>query len=242
MAIYSQGDIEQLMAAGFSGTELGEIMAQPTIPVTTMTAIEEAGATPFLTPEGIRAIPLETGRVVPPVVPKEAGFGALVPALFGLAKAAFPVVAKAAPWVASALAGMGMAGLFGGETGLTEVEGAQTPVPLGGPGLPEPGKPYLIKEWHITYPKGRSQFYLVQNAAGRRYIMRYNVWNKTWKWWAWRKPAIAVIGKNMPSHKMLTRLRRNMKRHGADARTILKITNPVAYAKTVGYRKYSRRR
>lgn len=41
-----------------------------------------------------------------------------------------------------------------------------------------------------------------------------------------RTPSIAHIGKNMPSHKMLTRLRRNLKKHADDARTILKIVNP----------------
>jgi len=247
MAIYSQSDIEQLISAGFTGSELGEIMAQPSIPVTTMSAISAAGATPFLTPEGIRAIPLVQAPQpkAPQPVPqqyelKEAGFGALIPALLGLVGQAIPAVSRYLPAIGAVAGGVALGKLFGDDDA-DIVPGPETPVPLGGPGLPEPGKPYLIKEWHITYPKGRAQFYLVQKPNGRRYIMRYNTWDKTWKWWAWKKPALAVVGKSMPSHKMLTRLRRNLKRHVADAKTILSVASPGTYAKLRRSRRYARR-
>ncbi|GAI45570.1 unnamed protein product, partial [marine sediment metagenome] len=93
---------------------------------------------------------------------QEAGFGlaALIPALAKL-------LPKALPWIGGAVAGAGLGGLFGGED-----EGVEPlsptggmPVPIGGPGLAEPGAPYLIKEWHVTYPKGRIQYYLVQRAS-----------------------------------------------------------------------------
>jgi hypothetical protein len=124
--------------------------------------------------------------------------------------------------------------------------GAQTPVPIGGPGLAEPGKPYLLKEWHINYPKGRAQYYLVQRPTLRgkptKYVMMYKTWDGTWTWWRLPKPNLAVIGKNMPSHRMITRLRRNMSRHTADAKTILKVASPNTYMKMQGWRKPSRRR
>lgn len=174
---------------------------------------------------------------------QEAGFG-----LAALIPAAAKLLPKVWPYIAGATAGLGLAGLFGGEEdGVTELSPTGgMPVPIGGPGLAEPGAPYLIKEWHVTYPKGRIQYYLVQRAslsgAIQRYIMAYKTWDGTWKWWRWRSPALAVIGKNMPSHKMITRLRRNLQKHSADAKTILKLTQPLAYAKSVGYRKYGKRR
>ncbi len=168
--------------------------------------------------------------------------------LFGLIGPAVALASKVWPWVGGAIAGLGLGGMFGGDeapgTELSPTGGM--PAPLGGPGLKEPGSPYLIKEWHVTYPKGRIQYYLVQrmglNGAISRYIMMYKTWDKTWKWWRWRAPHLAVIGKNMPSHKMITRLRRNLKRHKADARTITQLTDPVGYAKGLGYKKYKRGR
>ncbi len=175
---------------------------------------------------------------------EQAGLG-----LFGLIGPAVGLLSKVWPWLGGAMAGAGIAGMFGGEEGAPGAAISPTggmPVPIGGPGLAEPGKPYLIKEWHVSYPKGRIQYYLVQrmalSGAVQRYIMMYKTWDKTWKWWRWRSPSLAVIGKNMPSHKMITRLRRNLKKHGDDAKTILKLTNPVAYAKSMGYKKYSKRR
>lgn len=59
-----------------------------------------------------------------------------------------------------------------------------------------------------------------------------------------RVPSIAHIGKNMPSHKQITRLRRNLKRHTADAKTILQITSPQSLKRggrrMRGYRGYRR--
>lgn len=134
--------------------------------------------------------------------------------------------------------------LGGNGAGLSPTGGL--PVPIGGPGLAEPGKPYLLKEWHITYPKGRAQYYLVQRATlgGRkqRFIMMYKTWDGTWDWWRMPKPTLAIIGKRLPSHKQLTRLKRNLARHAADAKTILKITNPTAYVRQLGYKKPRRRR
>jgi len=174
---------------------------------------------------------------------QQAGFG-----LAALVPAALKLLPKVWPYAAGAVAGLGLGGLFGGEdeVGPELSPTGGMPVPIGGPGLAEPGSPYLIKEWHVTYPKGRIQYYLVQRAslsgAIQRYIMAYKTWDGTWKWWRWRSPALAVIGKNMPSHKMITRLRRNLQKHSADAKTILKLTQPLAYAKSVGYRKYGKRR
>lgn len=151
--------------------------------------------------------------------------------------------------VGAGLAGAGVVGLLtGGGEGAGEGVSA-LPVPIGGPGLAEPGKPHLIKEWHISYPKGRAQYYLVQrfSPGGRRsrYIMMYKTWDKTWTWWPMPRPTLAVIGKNMPSHKMLTRLKRNLARHGADARTILKIVSPATFARQGPFKRrqaYVRRR
>jgi len=201
-------------------------------------------------PTALGQIGVVTPGAVRPEYYRQAVAGADVTeaGLFGLIPAAIKIATKVWPWAAGAIAGAGLAGIFGDEgapgTELSPTGGM--PVPIGGPGLAEPGSPYLIKEWHVSYPKGRIQYYLVQRAslsgAIQRYIMMYKTYDGTWKWWRWRAPHLAVIGKNMPSHKMLTRLRRNMSRHGADAKTILKITNPVAYAKSVGYKKYARHR
>jgi len=68
------------------------------------------------------------------------------------------------------------------------------------------------------------QFYLTINDRGTKRIYMYNQRTKGWK--TWPMPRLAVIGKNMPSHQMITRLRRNLKRHSDDAVTILKLTAP----------------
>jgi hypothetical protein len=107
---------------------------------------------------------------------------------------------------------------------------------FGGPGLPEPKAPYT--EWHT----GNKQFYHVpQYTSTGKYagakIAMYNRDNKKWKVWRLPKPHLAVIGKNMPRHQMITRLRRNLSRHTADAKTILKLVSPnsLATAKSRGY-------
>ncbi|MBA7544192.1 hypothetical protein ES705_36544 [subsurface metagenome] len=101
-------------------------------------------------------------------------------------------------------------------------------VPFGGPGLKEPGGKYLLKEWHIRIDSKEGdfnlQFYLTQNDRGTKRVFMYNQRTKAWK--SWPMPRLAVIGKNLPSHQMITRLRRNLKRHTDDAVTILKLTAP----------------
>jgi len=125
-----------------------------------------------------------------------------------------------------------------------------TQIGLGGPGLAEPGPGTgwnLLKEWHVNYDWGRLQYYLIQKigAVGRysnRYIAMYNTRTSIWKAWRWVPPKLAVIGKNMPRHQMLTRLRRNLSRHKQDAKTLLKYVDPLGYAKDRGYRHYGKRR
>lgn len=119
------------------------------------------------------------------------------------------------------IAGAGYAGyqaLGGGEGGglfglnvLGGDEFTMGGVEFGGPGLPEPTQPY--SEWHV----GNKQFYhMSQYTQAGRYsgakVAMYNRDTKKWKVWNLPKPHLAIIGKNMPSHRMLTRLRRNMKR------------------------------
>ena len=133
------------------------------------------------------------------------------------------------------IAGAGYAGyqaLGGGEGGglfgtniLGGDEFGMGGLEFGGPGLPEPTEPYT--EWHV----GNKQFYYVKqyNASGSfkcGKVAMYNRDTKRWKVWTLPKPSLAIIGKNRPSHRMLTRLRRNLSRNTADAKTILKITSP----------------
>lgn len=103
-------------------------------------------------------------------------------------------------------------------------------VPFGGPGLKEPGGQYLLKEWHqrIDSPDGDYdlQYYLTINARGQKRVFCYSQRTKGWKTWPIRPNSIAYISKKLPNHRMLTRLRRNLKRHQADAVTILKLVSP----------------
>lgn len=121
------------------------------------------------------------------------------------------------------------------------LEGPGPDVILGGPGLPEPAASMVAREWRNTYQiKGGSfavQFY--QLIDGR--IISYNQRTKQYKMWKPTGGYLSVIGKNMPSHRMLTRLHRNLKRHTQDAKTILKIASPGTYLKTQGYYKRKRR-
>lgn len=91
-----------------------------------------------------------------------------------------------------------------------------TDIVLQGPGLPEPYPRQIVKEWVAN----GSQFYLLTDGR----IAVYSRSKRRWK--AYRPPKLAVIGKNLPSHKMITRLRRNLKKHQDDAVTILKMTAP----------------
>lgn len=159
----------------------------------------------------------------------------------GSAAAGATVPEAALVGAGGAALGMGLDYLFGD---------GQDPNAIGepwwfeGPGLYEPPSEYLVKEWkrRIDSKDGdyNLQYYLVK-LPGRPYtIWMYSQRTRMWKHWQMPKPA--VIGKNMPSHKMITRLRRNLKRHKDDAKTILKLTDPTFMAKAAGtYRRRPRR-
>lgn len=112
-------------------------------------------------------------------------------------------------------------------------------VQFGGPGLSEPLVPY--KEWKV----GNTQMYAIpQYTSTGKYrgmkVFAYNTVKKTWKYWFMRKPSLAIIGKNLPSHRNLVRLRHNLMRHKHDAVTILKLTSPNSLR--TPRRSYRRRR
>ena len=210
--------IEELGAYERAGLGSPQLATMPEVRVMGLPAlIPAAGA--------LAAIPAALAAVAPAVA-GVAGVGGL---LFGIAQAL----------------GLGEGeGLFGLDIlggGGEPAGGYRNGIPFGGPGLKEPPAEWVLKEWHVSYDWGRLQYYLVQMPTGGRKIAMYNTRTKKWKVWRWRSPILAVIGKNMPSHKQLTRLKRNLARHGADARTILKITNPTGYAKQLGYKKYKKR-
>lgn len=112
-------------------------------------------------------------------------------------------------------------------------------VEIGGPGVLEPNKSMVIKEWSVSYNWGKLTYWLVRRTTGSRIIIMYNSRTGQYKYWPFRTPKLAVIGKNMPSHKMVVRLRKNLSKHSADARTILKMTSPTSLK---GYSKPRRRR
>jgi len=140
-----------------------------------------------------------------------AGIGAAAGGLYGLAQ------------------GLGL-GEGGGLFGLNLLGGddfVMGGVEMGGPGLAEPKAPY--REWRI----GNKQFYAIRpirKGSGTKIIM-YDRESKRWRYWT-LKSNNAIIGKNMPSHRMLTRLRRNLSKQSADAKTILKITSPKSLRQT----------
>jgi hypothetical protein len=111
-------------------------------------------------------------------------------------------------------------------------------VEFGGPGLAEPLEPYT--ERHVDINGGRLQYYYMPQYtktgkyAGMKIAM-YNTVTKKWKVWRLPKPSLAIIGKNMPRHQMLTRLRKNLSRHRTDAKTILKFTSPKDYMTLTGH-------
>lgn len=192
---------------------------------------------------GIMAGAGVVGGARTPISPQQPpGIFPAIPAALGAAGIAIPA------WLTALLA-VGAAGyagyqaLGGGEGeglfGINLLGGPGGTIPgtqieLGGPGLPEPGPGtgwMLLKEWHVNYDWGRLQYYLIQKIGSvgkntNRWIALYNTSTKAWKAWRWVPPKLAVIGKNMPRHQMLTRLRRNLKRHTADATTVLKIIAP----------------
>ncbi|MBA7672840.1 hypothetical protein ES703_81027 [subsurface metagenome] len=189
----------------------------------------------FVPPGGVPQ-PAQPPGILPAIVPAAAAAGIALPA-----------------WLLAALgiAGAGYAGyqaLGGGEGGglfglniLGGDEFQMGGLEFGGPGLPEPTAPY--SEWHV----GNKQFYYVPVYSDRTgkflhaKVAMYNRDTKKWKVWTLPKPMLAVIGKNHPSHRMLTRLRHNLRRHTADAKTILQVASPAYYAKMSGYYKRKRR-
>jgi hypothetical protein len=96
-----------------------------------------------------------------------------------------------------------------------------TNIVLQGPGLKEPK---AVKEWSIRMDSKQGDFKLqfYRLADGR--VACYN--QRTGVWKAWRPYKMAVIGKKLPAHKTLARLRRLLNKHADDAVTILKLTKP----------------
>jgi hypothetical protein len=187
---------------------------------------------------GVEAV--KFGTVTPP-----APAVAAVPAALGALGAAVPAVAGIAGGLAAGYGvlqalGLGEGGGLFGNNLLGGDEFTMGGVPFGGPGLAEPPRSMVLKEWHVKYDWGTLQYYMVQLPGRGRKIAMYNTRTKQWKVWSFRTPRLAVIGKNMPSHKQITRLRRNLSKHRTDAESILKLTSPqyVAYKS----RKRSRRR
>lgn len=116
----------------------------------------------------------------------------------------------------------------GGGTGVSSI-------PVGGPGLAEPSSSWIVNEWHVNYtatlykPAFKLQYYLLQKPGTKqRWIYMYNSYTGKAKYWRFRTPSLAVIGKNMPSHKMIVRLRKNLSKQRADAKTILKLISPTS--------------
>lgn len=102
-------------------------------------------------------------------------------------------------------------------------------IPLGGPGLAEPPASMIEKEWETVQGGTKCHFWLVRMPdSKRRRVYMYNFSTQRYKYWTIRKPSVAYIGKKMPSHKMIVRLRKNLSKQSADARTILKITSPTS--------------
>jgi len=213
--------------------------------------IESGGLPPMYQSGGLTMTP--TGMYTPEVAedlypPAEqtimqAGFpiagvlgalGGAVPAMGGLL-GTIGGIAAAGYGVLQAL-GLGEGGGLGGVNllGGDESQIAGTPIDIGGAGLPEPGRGTgwnVIKEWHVNYDWGRLQYYYIQKIGSaspktNKWIAMYNTRTKLWKAWRWKAPVLAVIGKNMPSHKQITRLRRNLSKQTMDAVTILKLVAP----------------
>jgi len=208
------------------------------------------GYAPYLAGVGVGAGAAPAGLLPqvsptqPPILPPVA---ALAP-IAGAAGLAIPAwltglvgVAAAGYGAYQALGGGEGGGLFGVNV-LGGDEFTLGGLEFGGPGLPEPKAPY--SEWRV----GNKQFYYVpvySPTSGkflRAKVAMYNRDTQRWKVWTLPKPNLAVIGKNHPSHRMLTRLRHNLRRHTADAKTILQVASPAYYAKMSGYYKKPRRR
>lgn len=159
--------------------------------------------------------------------------------------AAVPAVATAIGLPAALAAGLGAAaGYFLGEWDPTGGGGGGKqmigPVPLGGPGLPEPPAGMVAKEWKIRFDSKQGDFNVQYYQLRNGRMVTYN--QRTGQYKTWKPYKMVVIGKKIPSHQQITRLRRYLKKHQSDAKTILQITNPTAYARQLGYKKHKRRR
>ena len=237
-SVYDYGDL---------GTEIVGMPGQTAIaPVAWDTAIQEGNASRYRAITGLVGTATPLPAAPPPGVGLGAGAGVLgIPGAAAVVPAAGAALGLPAGVMTTLTGLVGTAGaIYGGLQALGLGEGGGLfgnnllggddfslgGVEFGGPGLAEPPAQYVLKEWHVSYDWGRLQYYLVQMPGQSRKIAMYNTRTKRWKVWVWRAPRLAVIGKNMPSHKMITRLRRNLKKHSADARTILKMTSPTSLA------------
>ncbi len=113
-------------------------------------------------------------------------------------------------------AGIGGFDILGGPAG--SINGIQ----LVGPGAAEPPANITLRHWKNG---GTDMYLVVKPGTTRRWVVSRSAAGK-YNAWPMPRPHLAVIGKNMPRHQMLTRLRHNLSRHSADARTILKVTSP----------------
>lgn len=199
------------------------IAVEPSLGMPRKTTVYQAetGLVP-VSPVNVAGVPAIAGAVA-----GLAGAGGIVGGVAGLAGAAYSI------W--QALGGGEGEGLFGNDLlGGGDVSGVGTGswidgIPLGGPGLAEPPAAWVEKEWQITAGGTKCQYYLVRLPQGGKKIAMYNARTKAWKSWRVRTSSnVAYIGKKLPSHRMLTRLRRNLGKHSADARTILRITSPAS--------------
>jgi len=165
--------------------------------------------------------------------------GLPIPLIIKGAKAVIPWAKRAVPWLLGGAAAMS---IFGDED---EGGGQQQQiVPFEGPGLREPAAEYVLKEWKIRCDSKEGdfnlQFYLTQMPGGRKRIYMYSQRTRSWK--SWGMPRLAIIGKNLPSHKQLSRLRGNLSRHSKDARLILKLVSPHSLREPKHHGHYSRAR
>lgn len=170
------------------------------------------GGTTAMTTVGTSAL-----SAVGSMLPALAGVGGTIGTIAGIAGAGYGALQALGLGEGGGLFGNN---LLGGDT--SYING----IPLGGPGLAEPPAEMVEKEWHVNYDGFKLQYYLVRMPSGGRKIAMYNSKTGKWKAWSWRTPRLAVIGKNMPSHKMIVRLRKNLSKHRADAETLLKLTSP----------------
>jgi len=132
------------------------------------------------------------------------------------------ILPKVLPWIGGIATGLGVGGLFGDRESQpgTAMVG---PVSLGGPGLPEPSASMIAKEWKIRFDCKEGDFNVQYYQLINGRMVTYN--QRTGQYKTWMPKKMVVIGKRLPSHQMLTRLRSYLRKHSDDAVTILKITN-----------------